>query len=425
MRVLVLGSGAREHAVAWKFSRSRRISGLFVAPGNAGTDQLGTNIPVDPMDADAVIAACRENRINLAFVGPEGPLAAGLVDRLAAQGIQTIGPPAAAAQLESSKAFSKDFMWRHGVPTAHYSVCTTEAEVDRTIDEAGGALVVKMSGLASGKGVFDSGSTESLRKAAHHSLREGPVVIEERLEGFEVSVFALLDGSSFRLLLPCSDYKKAGEGGTGPNTGGMGAVCPVPWLGPEDEERIRRTIVEPTVGGLRQEGLMYTGVLYFGIMVCADGPKLLEYNVRFGDPETQVLLPLIRSDMGDVCAAMAEGAISDFPLELSERCALGVVIAAAGYPGEYQKGVPVTLEGAPSTSTPPQGMHPANELIFHASTVVDDNGTVLTGGGRCFTVVGLGDSLLDARRRAYNAALTVTFDGAWHRGDIGDRVFGT
>ncbi len=424
MKVLVVGSGAREHSIAWKFSRSRRIAGLFVAPGNAGTDTIGTNIPVDPMDADGVVAACLENRINLVFVGPEGPLAAGLVDRLISEGIPTIGPPQKAAQLESSKAFSKDFMTRHGVPTAHYSVCTTTAEVDTEFDNATGDLVVKMSGLAAGKGVFDSGEAESLRAAAHRSLSTGPVVVEERLDGYEVSVFALLDGSSYRMLLPCSDYKKAGEGGTGPNTGGMGAVCPVPWLGPEDELRISREIVEPTVEGLRREGLLYKGILYFGIMVCADGPKLLEYNVRFGDPETQVLIPLVRSDLGDICAAITDGTISDFPLELSERCALGVVIAAAGYPGNYQKGTPVTLDGAPTATTSPHTTGPVHELVFHSSTVVGQNGTVLTGGGRCFTVVGLGDSLLDARRRAYRAALSVEFDGAWHRGDIGDKVFG-
>lgn len=415
MKVLILGSGAREHALTWKFSQSKRISGLFIAPGNAGTEELGENLPkLSPSDVDSVVAVCREKKIDFVFVGSEEPLAAGIVDRLSAEGIRSFGPNRKATQLESSKVFAKDFMKRHGIPTAEARQFESERDFVDYMSSVTGRVVVKKSGLAAGKGVLDTEKHDELIKFGKAVLAHDRLIVEEFLAGFELSVFALTDGAHSVLLPICSDFKKAEEGDKGKNTGGMGAVCPVPAVDARLLDAIRRTIVEPTFSGIAEEGLSYKGVLYFGLIITAQGPKLLEYNVRFGDPEAQVLLPLVESDFANLMDAIWDGKLEQFPLRISERSALGVVVASKGYPDAYKAGLRVA-------SLPP--FSSGDVLVFHASTKTDSNGRLVTGGGRCFTVVGLGTNLLNANVRAYEAAAKVVFEGAWYRKDIGRKYF--
>lgn len=413
MRVLVLGNGAREHALTHRFAQSRRISALYVAPGNAGTDEIATNLQdLNPADAAAVLRACRDHSLNLVFIGGEAPLEAGVADALEQKGIACIGPGQQPARLESSKAFAKAFMERNAIPTATGQIFHDTAEFERFIRKCRKRVVLKKSGLAGGKGVLESNDVDLQLQFGREVLQEDSLVVEEHLVGYEVSVFALTDGVSYTLLPSCADYKKAHDGSTGPNTGGMGAVCPVPWLETEAWDRICNEVVAPTFSALRTEELSYVGVLYFGIMVTEDGPKVLEFNVRFGDPEAQVLLPLVKCDFCSLCEAMVQHKLAEFPIEISGKSAVGVVIAAEGYPGPYDTGIPV--EQLPSRD----GVH-----VFHAATTLN-SGTVLTGGGRCFTVVGVGREHLDALNAAYAAVPDVRFRGAWCRKDIGGKIFG-
>ena len=415
MRVLILGGGAREHALAWKFSKSRKISGLFVAPGNAGTDEVATNLPgVGQDDVETVIERCRELRITLVFVGGETALAEGVVDRLKAEGIPAIGPEKKSAQLESSKAFSKDFMARHAIPTAEYKTFTYLPAFEEYLGGLKGKVVIKKSGLAGGKGVLESEDREELRSFGAAVLKDDSLVVEEFLTGYELSVFALTDGKGHLLLPPCADYKKAGAGNTGPNTGGMGAVCPVPWVVEGDWTRVVEEVVKPTFRGIAEDGLGYQGVLYFGLMITPEGPKVLEYNVRFGDPETQALLPLIRNDFVDLCRNMLKGTISGVEVHTTGDAAVGIVVASEGYP--TQKSKPARVEGLPEWA---DHLH-----VFHAGTRREE-GAILTPSGRCFTVVGTGQDLLAARSLAYRNAQDVTFEGAWYRPDVGARIFGS
>ncbi|TVQ24127.1 MAG: phosphoribosylamine--glycine ligase [Spirochaetaceae bacterium] len=415
MRILVVGSGAREHAIAWKLSRSNRISGLFVAPGNAGTEAIATNLGDVGENVEQIVRAASDQRIDIVVVGPETPLANGIVDELESAGIAAIGPGRASARMESSKAFSKAFMERYGVPTAAFRTFDDAAELEQYLSDSTGRFVVKQSGLAAGKGVLETDDRNAMIEFGRQTIDRGDqVVVEEHLVGYEVSVFGVSDGRSHLLLPACTDYKKAGVGGSGPNTGGMGAICPVPWLDAKTWDRIVAEVVEPTYRGMSDAGLTYRGILYFGIMVTEDGPRVLEYNVRFGDPEAQVLLPLIGSDLVDLFDAMVTGSIASYAPTISNMSALAVVVAAPGYPSDYPTGLPVdTIPGFPDDEA----------LVFHASTSRVD-GTIHTGGGRCFTVVGMGQGLLNARARAYRAAKDVTFPGSWLRPDVGGRVFG-
>lgn len=409
MNVMILGSGAREHAIGWAIARSGGAR-LWFAPGNAGTFGLGDNIEdLDPRDCPAVAAAASRHRIGLVIVGPEEPLERGVADRLRADGVPVFGPSQAAARLETSKAFSKAFMQRHGVPTAAGTVFADYEAFRRHVDLAREPLVVKKSGLAAGKGVLVSDDVPALLSFGRSVLASDTVLVEERLEGFELSVFIVMDGSDYLVLPTCADHKKAFDGDRGPNTGGMGAVCPVPVVDAALHARILRETVEPTVRGLRADGLMYRGVLFLGVMVTPAGCRVLEYNVRFGDPETQVLLPCTETDWLDLLRSAATARIDKVPLPSPRGACVGVVVASRGYPEAYPKGLPVRLR-------PPSD---DRALVFHASTVREDDGTVLTGGGRCFTVVGSGSDLRAARERAYEARETVGFDGAWSRSDIG------
>ncbi|MBN2050879.1 MAG: phosphoribosylamine--glycine ligase [Spirochaetales bacterium] len=414
MRVLVLGSGAREHAVTWKFSKSHRISGLYIAPGNAGTDELGENLPeVDPENAIQVEEVCRDKNINLVFIGPEAPLAAGVADVLRKKGIAVFGPGAKAAELEASKVFSKNFMLRHAIPTAAAETVKSLAELENHLEHLKGRVVLKQNGLAAGKGVFESSDREALYSFGKKVLEKDSLLAEEFLQGYEISIFCLTDGKDYVVLPTCADFKKAGSGDSGPNTGGMGAICPVPGVGSSLLETVHKKIIAPTFRGMQEENLMYSGVLYFGLMVTDQGPRLLEYNVRFGDPETQVLIPLLESDFGNLTEAACIGRLKDFPLQVSSNYALGVVVASQGYPEAYAKDIPVK----PIPIFPEQ-----DALVFHASTHRKGE-TVLTGGGRCFTAVGLGPTLLNANVRAYEAVSRISFQGAWFRDDIGKKFF--
>jgi len=415
LKVLVIGSGAREHALAWKFSKSKRIAGLFIAPGNAGTEAVGTNCPdLDPLDFRVVHELCVDRGINLVLVGPEQPLAEGIVDYLGERDIPTVGPPRRAAMLEASKSFSKRFMEKHGIPTAAAQEFSRFREFREAIGGIAGRVVIKKSGLAGGKGVLETSDPEEALSFGKRILSDDSLLLEEFLEGFELSVFALTDGRSYVLLPPCADFKKAGEDDTGLNTGGMGSVCPVPTVDQTLLGRIEHEVVVPTIRGLEAEGLCYRGVLYFGLMITENGPRVLEYNVRFGDPETQVLMPLIDSDFGNLMEAIMSGTLSEFPVRINTRSAVGVVVASQGYPKSYKKG---------SVAEVPSDLPESRGLIFHAATSKDRQGRVRTGGGRCFTVVGLAHDTYSATRQAYEAIGSVRFDGSWYRRDIARRFY--
>ncbi|MBN2738159.1 MAG: phosphoribosylamine--glycine ligase [Spirochaetales bacterium] len=413
MKVLIIGSGARESAIAWKYSKSKCVSGVFIAPGNAGTDKIGTNLNIDPFDFNAIIEACQSHKIDAVFVGPEAPLSAGIVDALQAKGIYAIGPNKEAAQLESSKTFSKQFMLRHNLPTAKAWEFADPALFENHVKSLSGKWVVKKNGLAAGKGVLESDNQAEMIAFGNEILKSDTLIIEEFLAGYEISVFVLSDGKNYIVLPPCSDFKKAKENDLGPNTGGMGSICPVPWVNSELKKNIRHNIIEPTMEGLKMDGINYKGIVYIGLMITQEGPKILEYNVRFGDPETQVLLPVIDIDFGDLTHSLIEGTIQNIPVSENEKSAVGVVIAAEGYPGPYKKNQPVTID---------ENLSESDALVFHASTIVE-NGQVLTKGGRCFSVVGMGKDTIDAAVKAYEHIDKVCFPGSWYRKDIGKKFF--
>ena len=415
MKVLILGSGGREHTVTWKYSKSKRITGLYIAPGNAGTGELGINLPdVDPENSSQVIDACKEYEISHVFVGPEAPLAAGIVDDLKKAGIPAFGPHSAAARLESSKVFSKNFMKSHKIPTAGSHAFTNYEKFKKHINSLTGPVVIKKDGLAAGKGVLVSEDRNELLDFGKDILQSDSLLVEDCLRGYEISIFALTDGKNYKLLPVCADFKRAGNDDTGPNTGGMGAICPVPIINSSLLNEIKEKVVVPTFRGMEKDKLSYCGILYFGIMMTEEGPYLLEYNVRFGDPEAQVLIPLIDSDFGNVVDAVLNGNLNEYNVRISNNSALGVVVASGGYPGEYKKNLPVK----------PIPVYPEKDaLIFHASTIEGEDNRVLTGGGRCFTCVGIGPNILKANARAYESVKGISFEGSWYRKDIGRKFF--
>lgn len=418
MKVLVLGSGAREHAIVWKFSQTLGKESLFVAPGNAGTQELATNLDIDAdKDNAAVVEACRQYGIDFVFVGPEIPLANGVVDELTKVGIAAFGPHKEAAQLESSKIFSKQFMNRHGIPTAAAFEFDNEADFRRYIESSQGKLVVKKSGLAAGKGVLESDDKSALLEFGLGILKSDKLLVEEFLTGYEVSVFVLMDGKHYVTLPPCADFKKAGEGDSGLNTGGMGAICPVPCVTPELRKEIERSVVKPVLGGLMKDGLTYKGLIYIGLMITESEPKVLEFNVRFGDPETQPLLMGMPCHFEFLANAIKDQKLDELESEgafdFTGRAAVGVVVAADGYPGAYKKNCEVSA--LPSNRD--------DLMVFHAATVRDENGVLRTAGGRCFTVTGLGETLQEAAEKAYAGVRQLQFEGCWSRSDIGKKFF--
>jgi phosphoribosylamine--glycine ligase len=427
MRVLVVGSGAREHALCWALSRSSRLGKLFCAPGNGGTSALAENVPLDPLDGAACAAWAAAHAIDLTVVGPEDPLAAGIADTFTARGLRVFGPGAASARIESSKGWAKQLMERAGVPTAHAARFTDRAAAGAYLDDRDGAgatypLVVKADGLAAGKGVVVAADAAEARAALDAFLVSGAlggaassVLIEDFLRGTEVSLFALTDGQAVVPLPPACDYKRALDGDKGANTGGMGAYSPPGFVTSDLLDRMVREILRPTVAALNAADCPFRGLLYAGLMVTADGPKVLEFNARFGDPETQVVLPRLESDLLELLLAVAEGRLGAVapPTCRAEAC-VGVVAASGGYPGAYTTGLPIA--GL-------QSLDP-DVLVFHAGTRRDAQGQIVTAGGRVLTLAALGTTLTAARARIYANLPRVRFAGVHWRTDIAAREVG-
>jgi phosphoribosylamine--glycine ligase len=422
MKVLIIGSGGREHALAWRAAQSPRVVQVFVAPGNAGTalEPGMENVAIGADDQEGLLHFARERGVGLTIVGPENPLAAGVVDRFQDAGLPCFGPVAAAARLEGSKAFAKDFMARHGIPTAAYGKFTEIDPAIAFIRDQGAPIVVKADGLAAGKGVIVA-QTEAEAEAAVHDMLAGNafgdaghrVVIEEFLQGEEASFIVMADGRHAVPLASSQDHKAAGDGDTGPNTGGMGAYSPAPVVDDDLHQQVMRTVIEPTIRGLAQEGAAFTGFLYAGLMIGPDGTvKVLEFNVRFGDPETQPVMMRLRSDLVELCQAALAGRLDEVQVEWDERAALGVVLAAGGYPGPYATGLPIHgLDEA----------FPSHVKVFHAGTSLQD-GRILTAGGRVLCVCALGETVARAQRDAYAACDRIAWDGMACRRDIGYRA---
>jgi phosphoribosylamine--glycine ligase len=423
MNVLLVGSGGREHAIAWKLAQSPRLTALYVAPGNAGTavshrPSAIRNIAIPAEDTSALVAFAREKQIDLAIIGPEAPLAAGLADALRAAGVRVFGPSRAAAQIEASKAFAKAFMARHHIPTARYAAFTDFYQAIGHLLTVEYPVVIKASGLAAGKGVIVPDCADDAEAALRQIMLErefgaagDEVVIEERLEGEEVSVLAFTDGVTVRVMPPAQDHKRLLDGDRGPNTGGMGAYAPAPVATPELLEEVTRTILQPAVDGLRNEGRPFVGVLYAGLMLTKDGPRTLEFNCRFGDPETQVILPLLESDLLEIALACAEGKLETKEIRWKAGAAACVVLASEGYPGHSPKGRAITGLDA----------RLENAYVFHAGTAQSGE-TIVTAGGRVLGVTGWGADLRAALHNTYNAVDTINFEGMQYRKDIGWRA---
>jgi len=419
MNILLIGSGGREHALAWALARSPLCDKLFCAPGNAGTAQEGENVVVDVADHAAVVNFCRLMAVGLVVVGPEGPLVAGLVDDLTAAGIKCFGPTKAAAQLEGSKAFTKELCAEFDIPTAAFARFTTREPALAYIRERGAPIVIKADGLAAGKGVVVAMTLAEAEDAIAFMFEGGlgpagsQIVIEEYLEGEEVSFFALCDGETALPLASAQDHKRAFDGDEGPNTGGMGAYSPAPVMTPALEARVMHEIIEPTMRAMRERGSPFSGVLFAGLMITADGPSLIEYNTRFGDPETQVLIPRLQGDLAAILLACAEGKLAEVELDWRDEAALTVVLAAKGYPGAVEKGSVIAgVEKAGGRD---------NVLVFHAGTKSEGE-RLLANGGRVLAVTALGATVSDARERAYAAIGDIEWPEGFCRSDIGWRA---
>jgi phosphoribosylamine--glycine ligase len=407
VRVLLIGSGGREHALASALANDPSVTALIVAPGNPGIARIAELREVDQLDPPAVAALARDVSADLVVVGPEAPLVAGVADAVRQAGIPVFGPSRAAAQLEGSKTFAKDVMVAAGVPTAGSFTCGTTAEVAAALDEFGAPYVVKNDGLAAGKGVVVTDDREAALEHARACLAApgGRVVVEEYLDGPEVSLFVITDGKSAMPLLPAQDFKRVGDGDTGPNTGGMGAYAPLPWAADNLVEIVLATVVEPTLAELRRRETPFSGLLYVGLAITKAGPKVIEFNARFGDPETQSVLPLLETPLAGVLHAAATGALGLLePLRWRSGYAVTVVVASSGYPGSPRTGDPI--EGG------------FGDGIFHAGTALRSDGALVSAGGRVLACTGAGSSLAEAREAAYALAGTVTLDGSHHRGDI-------
>ena len=414
MKILVVGGGGREHALCWALAASPLVEAVLCAPGNAGIAEVARCVPVGVDDLDGLVALAQAERVGLVVVGPELPLVLGLVDRLRAAGIKAFGPTAAAARLEGSKAFTKAFCARHGIPTAaSRTFGPEEREAAREhVRAAGAPIVVKADGLAAGKGVVVAGTVAEALAAI--DAGDGTLVIEECLEGEEASLFALCDGTTALEIGTAQDHKRALDGDRGPNTGGMGAFSPAPRLDAAMVERVMAEIVRPTLRGMAAEGAPFTGILYAGLMLTAAGPQLIEYNVRFGDPECQVVLPRLMTDVAQLMLGAVDGMLGHMDLRWLPVHALSVVMAAKGYPGAYASGSEIrgteALAGAPDL------------LLFHAGTKRDADGRLLAAGGRVLNVTGLGATLAEARKRAYAAVDRIDWPGGFCRRDIGWRA---
>ncbi len=425
MNVLIVGSGGREHALAWKIAQSPRANRVFVAPGNAGSGIDCENVPIDADNFPALIDFAKQNQVGLTVIGPEGPLAGGIVDAFQLAGLKVFGPTKAAAELEASKIFCKELLRGANVPSAEYQTFRTAADAVRYLNDREDArVVVKADGLAAGKGVVVcSNRDEAILAVEQIGLEKifgeagNRLVIEERLEGQEASVLAITDGSTIVTLQPAQDHKPAFDGDEGPNTGGMGAYCPAPLVNDEIIAWIEEHVLVPTVHAMQRAKRPFRGVLYAGMMMTGQGPKVLEFNARFGDPECQPLLMRLKTDLLDLLEAAADGKLDAIaPLEWDPRPAVCVVMAAKGYPGHYEKGLPIRgLEEAAKL---------ADVKVFHAGTKLDEKGQVVTSGGRVLNVTAVGESISIAKLNAYRAVKQIRWDGAWCRKDISDKAVG-
>ncbi|WP_300176226.1 phosphoribosylamine--glycine ligase [uncultured Aliivibrio sp.] len=422
MNVLIIGAGGREHALGWKAAQNPNVETVFIAPGNAGTalEPKLENVAIDVEDIASLVAFAKEKAIELTIVGPEGPLVIGVVDAFREAGLPIFGPTKAAAQLEGSKAFTKDFLARHDIPTGYYSNFTEIEPALAYVREQGAPIVVKADGLAAGKGVIVAMTLEEAEDAIKDMLSGNifgeagsRVVIEEFLEGEEASFIVMVDGASVLPMATSQDHKRVGDKDTGPNTGGMGAYSPAPVVTPEIHNRILEEVIYPTVRGMDAEGAPYTGFLYAGLMIDADGtPKVIEYNCRFGDPETQPIMMRMESDLVELCLMAIDEKLDEAESKWDPRAAIGVVLAAGGYPADYEKGDVISL--------------PATELegqkIFHAGTTNNEAGEVITNGGRVLCATALGNTVSEAQERAYELTKQVSWNGMFHRNDIGYRA---
>tara|TARA_A100001391_G_scaffold169637_1_gene130553 strand:- start:5894 stop:7180 length:1287 start_codon:yes stop_codon:yes gene_type:complete len=422
MKVLIIGGGGREHALAWKVAQADTVEKVLVAPGNAGTAREAKveNVALDVLDQQGLAELAEREGVALTIVGPEAPLVEGLVDYFQSRGLKCFGPGKAAAQLEGSKAFTKDFLARHAIPTAAYGNFTDMDEALAYVREQGAPIVIKADGLAAGKGVIVAMTLEEAEDAVRDMLDGNKfgdaghrVVVEEFLDGEEASFIVMVDGEHILPMATSQDHKRVGDGDTGPNTGGMGAYSPAPVVTDQVHQRIMDQVIRPTVAGMAAEGMPYTGFLYAGLMIDGDGqPKVIEYNCRFGDPETQPIMMRLRSDLAALCLAALDGALDQVEADWDPRPTLGVVMAAGGYPDSYDKGDEIHgLDDADSDTV----------KVFHAGTSGAD-GKVLTSGGRVLCVTALGDSVADAQKHAYQGVARISWRGAYHRTDIGYRA---
>ncbi len=420
MNILILGSGGREHAYAWKLAQSKRLSKLYIAPGNAGTASVGTNVNIAATDFDAIKNFVVENQINMVVVGPEDPLVKGVHDFFLAdaalKNIPVIGPQKDGAQLEGSKDFSKQFMFRHHIPTARYETFTKEtlAEGLKFLETLEPPYVLKADGLAAGKGVVIPNTLEEAKAELSEMLANAKfgnasakVVIEEFLKGIELSVFVLTDGNSYKILPAAKDYKRIGVGDVGLNTGGMGAISPVPFANDEFIKKVEERVIIPTINGLKKEGIVYKGFIFIGLMNCNGDPQVIEYNVRMGDPETEVVLPRIKSDLLDLFEGVGSGNLHEKSFEVDTRFATTVMLVAGGYPEEYRKGDVIT------------GFENVKDSIaFHAGTKQDGD-KVLTNGGRIIAITSFGETMKEALEKSFKNADQIKYEGKYYRSDIG------
>jgi phosphoribosylamine--glycine ligase len=416
VKILVVGSGGREHALVWKLKQSSGADRIFCAPGNAGTAELGENVPIPANDLSGLARFAKENEIGLTVIGPDDPLAAGIVDLFEAEGLRVFGPSKSAARLESSKIFAKELMRKSKIPTARGAAFSNCEAAFAFVEQARFPLVIKADGLALGKGVIIAHDAAEARAAVDSMLtkrRFGDagtrLLIEECLTGSECSLHALVDGRSYRMLATARDHKRAYDGDAGPNTGGMGAFSPADNFDADQQSQFGREVMSPLLDGLTESGVVFRGLLFPGLMVTADGPRVLEFNCRFGDPETQVILPRLKSDLLDLFEATIEGTLDGKTIEWDERAAVTVVLASGGYPEKYDVGKPI--HGLELVARA-EDVH-----VFHAGTR-KDNGTVVTAGGRVLAVTALGESVAAARARAYEAVAQINFEGCHYRRDI-------
>ncbi len=420
MNVLLIGNGGREHVIAWKLAQSKELGQLYIAPGNPGTARCGKNVDIDVDDTKKLVEFAKQKDVGLVVVGPEGPLANGVVDAFEAAGIKAFGPSRGAAQLEADKAFAKQIMRANLIPTAESRTFTVYEEAKAYIASRDEAVVVKAAGLAKGKGVYVCEEPFSGILAAEKMMCDkifgsagDVVIVEDKLLGQEASILAFVDGRNIYVMESSQDHKPIGDGDTGPNTGGMGAYSPAPVITDKIMDQIVREVLVPTVDGMNRNGTPYKGVLYAGIMVTPGGPRVLEFNVRFGDPEAQPVLGRLKSDLLEVMLAVCDGRLDEVTLEWDDRAAVCVVMASGGYPGDYEKGKVITgIEQAEAIE---------DVTVFHAGTAEKD-GRIVTAGGRVLGVTALGDTIAAAKAKAYQAVGKISFDGAYCRGDIADKA---